>query len=205
MNYAVELDKIIELASDRSDFTPQGYRPFEQEQTADLRQNLKKANLFFTCSVLGMEAVSHVIEDQATNVGGPFEFYSGFQKFSRIRPQEARYRRLVTLGNPIYLFGVPDVSVWEHPNLKKVLLAPPQHEEHNLAHNWFVVLNNPQFVSMALVARELPNATSRPVAAPNKLLYRNFEGFWTYDKDVITVVVDILQGYIKEHQPVAPI
>jgi DICT domain-containing protein len=203
MNHASELNKLIEVAARRSDFNAQGYRSFEAEETNQLAKALKTANLFFTCSVLGMEAVSHVIEDQAVNLGGQFRFYSAFQKMSRFRPQEERYRRLFKLGNPIYLFGIPDVPVRDEPNLHFVPLnrddAP---NPNNLAHNWFVVLDNPGLVSMALVARELPS-NPRPVGAPDKLVYRNFEGFWTYDKDIIGVVVGILDDYITRQQVVS--
>jgi DICT domain-containing protein len=197
MNYAEELSKLIEIASRRTDFQTVGYRSFEQEHQRKLNEALKSSNLFFTTSVLGMEAISHVIEDQAINTGGKFNFYSGFQKFSRLKPQEERYRKLSRLGNPINIFGVPDIEIWNYPNLKVVnLVSPRAPEEYNLAHNWFVVLNNPQFVSMALVASELPRP-KLAVRNPDKLVYRNFEGFWTYNQLVINEVVNILDSYIN--------
>jgi DICT domain-containing protein len=200
MNHATELNKLIEVAARRSDFNAQGYRTFETEENSQLAKALKAANLFFTCSVLGMEAVSHVIEDQALNLGGKFRFYSAFQKMSRFRPQEERYRQLFRLGNPIYVFGIPDVPVQQQPNMQFVPLERSDNL-NTLAHNWFVVLENPGLVSMALVARELPS-NPRPVGAPDKLVYRNFEGFWTYDKDIISSVVRILDDFIARQPAV---
>ena len=200
MNHAQEINKIIQFAAQRPGFQGEGYQSFEGQTSNNLKQTLEKANLFFTCSVLGMEAVSHVIEDQAMSLGGKFRFYTAFQKFSRLKPQESRYRKLLTLGNPVYIFGIPDGPVWSDPNLKQINLERPSSPDvPNLSQNWFVVLNNPQFVSMALVARELPT-NQRPVGAPDKLVYRNFEGFWTYDKDVISAVVTILDDYIEQNQ-----
>ena len=148
---------------------------------------------------MGMEAVSHVIEDQALTLGGKFKFYTAFQKFSRLKPQEGRYRKLLKLGNPIYIFGIPDAPLWSDDNLKVIALdRPADPDTATLSKNWFVVLNNPQFVSMALVAHELPNR-QRPVGAPDKLLYRNFEGFWTYDREVIGAVVTILDDYVEQN------
>ncbi len=198
MNHAQEINKLIELSAKRPDFAPKGFQPYENQASNDLFQVLNKANLFFTCSVLGMEAVSHVIEDQALTLGGKFEFYTAFQKMSRLRPQKERYRRLSQLGQPINLFGIIDTEVWNEPNLNFIRLEKPVDTEPSLSQNWFVILNNPQFVSMALVGRELP-PNNRPVGAPNKLVYRNFEGFWTYDKDIIGLVVSILENYIEEH------
>ena len=144
-----------------------------------------------------MNAISHVIEDQAVTMGQAVRFYASFQKFSRVQPQQARYRQLLAAHIPVYLFGIADAPLWADPYLKPVtLVSPTQPDQPSLTHNWFVVLNNPQFVSMALVSRELPN-TTKPLHAPDKLLYRNFEGFWTYDKAVISQVVDILDDYIK--------
>jgi DICT domain-containing protein len=200
MNHAIELNKLIEVAARRSDFNAQGYRAFETEENSQLVKVLKAANLFFTCSVLGMEAVSHVIEDQAVNIGGQFRFYSAFQKMSRFRPQEERYRQLFNLGNPIYVFGIPDVPVRPQPNLHFIPLERGDSVSfNNLAHNWFVVLDNPGLVSMALIARELAS-NPRPVGAPDKLVYRNFEGFWTYDKDIITSVVRVLDDFIARQR-----
>jgi DICT domain-containing protein len=73
----------------------------------------------------------------------------------------------------------------------------------DLSQNWFVILDSPELVSMALVARELP-ANSRPRSAPNSLLYRNFEGFWTYNREIISQTVAVLEDYIRQQAPDSP-
>ena len=198
MTHAEDLNKLIEIASRRSDFQSSGYRSFEREDQASLGTALQAGNLFFTTSVLGMEAISHVIEDQALNIGGNFSFYTGFQKFSRLIPQNERYKKLCKTGNPINIFGIPDAAPWlDEPNLNAITLDKvPSLEEPSLAHNWFVVLNNPRFVSMALVANELPRAKSS-VRGLTQIVYRNFEGFWTYNQTVIDEVVSILEDYMR--------
>ena len=199
MNHAEELNKLIAIAGRRSDFQTAGYRSFEQDNQASLNEALKSSNLFFTTSVLGMEAISHVIEDQAINLGGQFSFYSGFQKFSHLQPQATRYKKLCQTGNRINVFGIPDIELWTDPNLRVIILAKkPTLDVTSLAHNWFVVLNNPQFVSMALVASEQPRP-KLAVRNPDKLVYRNFEGFWTYNQAVINEVVSILDDYIAAY------
>lgn len=157
-------------------------------------------NVFFTTTVLGMSAISHVIEDQALTTGQGTSFYTCFQKFSRAKPQLGRYQQILAAKVPVYLFGVPDAPLWEDPYLNPIALAEPINPaEPTLVHNWFVILHNPQFVSMALLTRELPSV-SRPLNAPDKLVYRNFEGFWTYDKDVINQVVTVLDDFINGYQ-----
>ena len=154
-------------------------------------------DVFFTTSVLGMTSISHVIEDQALAMGSSIRFYSSFQKFSRVRPQEERYRQLLAAQIPVYLFGMKDDPLWVDPNLH--LIALPGLDDAltpSLTNNWFVVLDNPNFVSMALVSHELPRV-ERPAMSPDKLVYRSFEGFWTYNKEVISHVVSILDEFIK--------
>jgi DICT domain-containing protein len=193
MDYAERLNRIIDNAGKR--FDSSGYTPFEDPAKLEA---LKKANVFFTTSVLGMKAISYVIENQAMTLKNPFRLYSGFQRFSRIRPQQNRYLKILTTKNPVYIFGLPDKPLWEDPNLIPIALEEPilQNRPY-LAHNWFVVLHNPELVSMALVSREVPNQM-RPAGASNKLIYRSFEGFWTYDKEVVSQVVEVFEGYIKQ-------
>src|SRR5579859_7154321 len=121
MNHAEDLNKLIEIASRRSDFQSSGYRSFENEDQANLGTALQASNLFFTTSVLGMEAISHVIEDQALNIGGNFSFYTGFQKFSHMMPQMERYKKLCKTGNSINIFGIPDSQPWlDEPHLNAI-------------------------------------------------------------------------------------
>jgi DICT domain-containing protein len=193
MDYAERLNNIIEVVGKSYDNV--GYNRFDNQ--SDLKA-LQNANAFFTTSVLGMKAISHVIEDQAINLNKPFQFYSAFQKLSRFKAQEERYRRILATKNPVYIFGIPDTRLWSDPNLIEIPLEESVSPgKPSLANNWFVVLNNPHLVSMALVSREIP-ANLRPTGAPDKLVYRNFEGFWTYDKEAIARIVEVLQGYIKQ-------
>lgn len=174
-----------------------GFQPLTQQSEAE---TLKNSNIFFTTSILGMTAVSHVIEDQALTMGEAVQVYSGFQKYSRLRPQQQRYVKLLEKHIPVYLFGVADAVLPQNSYLHPIALTEPiKPDEVSLTKNWFVVLHNPQFVSMALVTRELPS-TERPMYAPDKLVYRNFEGFWTYDKEIIEQVVTILDDFIREQQ-----
>ncbi len=190
MDHAAELSNLINLCSGK--FVDSGYKPFENEKT---RAELKNSDVFFTSSVLGMQAVSHVIEDQAVSMGKFRRFYCGFQQFSKMRPQRERYEKVLGVGCPVYIFGQADVELWQNPMLHPVPLTPRLDGKADLSRNWFVVLHNPDFVSMALVTRELPSPR-RFSSASEKLVYRQFEGFWTYDQLVISKVVEILDDYL---------
>ncbi len=195
VDHATQLNDLI-IAS-ATNLTDVGYKELEKPENLTV---VKNSNVFFTSSVLGMQAVSHVIEDQALTIGGSHKFYSGFQKFSRAKLQQERYQQLLKNQNPIYLFGVPDAELWHDPYLKQVPLTPTDDPtKPDLSQNWFVILHNPMFVSMALVSREFPNP-NRPANAADKLVYRRFEGFWTYDLEIIGQVVAILDDYLESHQ-----
>jgi DICT domain-containing protein len=182
MNHAEELNRLINSAN---------VSLGRQELAIDA---VPIPNLFFTTSVIGMKAVSHVIEDQALNSPNALHFYSAFQKLSRAKQQRNRYDKLATLGSPIYVFGVPDEPLWQSSGLLSIPIK--EDVNPNLAQNWFVVLHDPKLVSIALISRELP-PSNRPSGAVARLLYRNFEGFWTYDTAIITQIVDVLDDYIK--------
>lgn len=194
INHASRLSSLIDLAQQRFNNPQSSYLRPQSALTAG-----SSANLFFTTSVLGMKAMSRVIEDQALRLDRPFRFYSAFQKFSRFAPQEKRYRQMLATGNPVYIFGQPDAPVLEAPNLVKVKLEAATPGGPSLANYWWVILQNPEFVSMALLARELPRQLPKSLQGTNQLVYRNFEGFWTYDREVISRIVDILDSYIGEH------
>jgi DICT domain-containing protein len=204
MNHAAEIQKFIDLAAQEANFARQGFREFEKEEPEALVTTLQASELFFTTSVLGMKSISYIIEDQALNLNSPFRFYSGFQKLSRLKLQEERYRRLVAQGYPVYVFGLPDAPVsWTAPNMEIITLDLAKDEELNLTQNWFVILDHPKMVSMALISRELP-MLNRPPNASTNILYRNFEGFWTYNREVIVQVMDVLNDYIRQNTPGSP-
>jgi DICT domain-containing protein len=188
MDHATQLNALIDAAS----------KSFSPNKTGPTASPMPASNNFFTTSVLGMEAISHVIEEQALKLNQPFKFYSAFQKFSRFKHQQERYRKLVATKNPIYIFGEPDTEIWQTENLIKINLDAPNSSGQGLANYWFVVLHSPDFVSMALVAHEVHNPNFS-VQLPNRLVFRNYEGFWTYDKTIIGQVVEILDGYIQQH------
>lgn len=193
MNPANQLNNLIEMACRRSDFEHRSILPSSYKDQSTLNQILDSKNYFLTSSVLGMEAMSNVIEDQAIRTGGKFSFYTGCQKLSWLKPQQERYKKLCQLANSVTIFGLLDDVSWNYPNLKVVGLEnQPSFETpgSTLLHNWFVVLSNPQFVSIALLAREIPGAKTL-----KKTIFRNFEGFWTYDQPIINEIVKILNCY----------
>lgn len=188
LKYATQLNQMIDQLSGK--LTNLGRSEFAAPS------QFQSANVFFTTSVLGMKAISHVIEDKVFEATSNVRLFSSFQKLSRVKPQQNRYRRILKANVPVYMFGLPDAPLWQDANLHQVALSESAtHETTSLVNFWFVVLHDPDFVSMALVSRELQSGW--PTRLSDKVIYRNFEGFWTYDNQVINQVVALLEGYIK--------
>ncbi|HET7076970.1 MAG TPA: DICT sensory domain-containing protein [Chloroflexia bacterium] len=161
-----------------------------REFTLDEARTLAGAPLTFTTSVLGMEAISHVIEDHAAALGRPVEVFACFQKLSNALAQRARYEAILAAGSQVYFYGEPDWPAWDHPNLRVVPIRPG----HPLADVWLVALCDPRHVSMALLARELPDGAGR-IRRQGDLIDRRFQGFKTYDGKLVSEMVEGLKLY----------
>ena len=161
-----------------------------REFTMEEARTLAGAPLTFTTSVLGMEAISHVIEEHTAGLGRPVEIFACFQKLSNALAQRTRYETILAAGSHVYLYGEPDWPAWDHPNLHLVAVEPG----HPLANVWLVALCDPRHVSMALLARELPDGAGR-IRRQGDLIDRRFQGFKTYDGNLINDMVEGLKLY----------
>jgi hypothetical protein len=154
--------------------------------------------LLYSKSVQAMSILSHQIEDKAAVLSDKeFYFNAQFQLFSRFRPQEDRYRRILDTGNTVTILGVPDVPTFEHERLKKVdmvMREPGAPRGSSLVDFWWVVLDCPGSVSIALLAHSLePDANL--VNPPGKRFY---EGIISYDKVLVRQITDIINNHLDE-------
>lgn len=128
----------------------------------------------FVNSVSLMNVISHEIEDTIINNQLPVDFYAGFQRFSSFMRQLRRYRRLAAVCRRVYVWGVPDVDPPPMPGIEFIPVAP----DTDLAREWFLVVDTPQFYT-ALLTREETYGQELPKGA------RRFRGVWTYDPDTV--------------------
>jgi DICT domain-containing protein len=247
METAVQLKELIDVAANRVRVERDGkpgserYKPSVIETIESVREiassfsgTNKAANLFFTASVMGMRAISHLIEDKAITFssenseqgGNRFELYTAFQRLSRFLPQQERYWHILERGQPVYLFGVPDVKL--HSAVSNLHIVELEEKDvlldarsPNMTQFWIVALHMPGFVSMALVARELPILRLYPFTPTSirkvenslynnnsysyeskgkRKIERSFEGFWTYDQKVVVQIAFILKAYANNQR-----
>ncbi|NJN15788.1 MAG: hypothetical protein HC822_05620 [Oscillochloris sp.] len=131
-------------------------------------------NAVFVNSVSLMNVISHEIEDVVINNQLPVDFYAGFQRFSFFLRQVPRYRKLAAVCRRIYVWGVPDVDPPAIPGIEYIPLAP----DAELAREWFLVVDTPQFYT-ALLTREESFGLDLPKDA------RRFRGIWTYEPELV--------------------
>lgn len=146
----------------------------------------------------GMVTMSHEIEKQLEAASQPGILFSGFQLFSRFRPQAARYHRIAEQGHTVYIFGIADESPPEIPGVRFV----PISERHALAREWFVIASAPEYFS-ALVAEELLELpTSQKTAQTGNAA---FQGIWTFDEPLVADLVLQVREALGLHPGVLPV
>lgn len=147
----------------------------------------------FVNSIDLMNVISSQIEDIVLENGLAVDMYVGFQRFSYIEPQYERYRRLAHICRHIYVWGVADAQPLDLPNVDYI----PVSIEDELAREWFVLIDSPQFFT-ALLAKEMTYGLN--LAKQD----RRFEGMWTYNPATVSELVARLTHLLgREHEPAA--
>lgn len=135
--------------------------------------------------------VSHAIEDEFVQRQLVQPFYVGVQYFSRLRPQEPRYRTIQRLAQRLMIFGLADMPLWSDLRLESVALD--LHLGTGLERFWWVVTKGPDW-NTALLAEHLAGDFTRPLAK------RQYQGFWTFDPVIVERIVGTLD-YARSLMP----
>ncbi len=121
-----------------------------------------------------LKTLSFNMEESILNMQCKGSLFAGFQKFSFFLPRIKMYKKLAQVVDNIWIFGIPDVSLPQIPNIHYV----PISEEHQLVKEWFLLIDSPQFFS-CLVAEDLTGLDT-----PSH--EREFRGIWTFDDVLVT-------------------
>jgi hypothetical protein len=146
------------------------YRLVERVQTQSTLLNHRRA----------MSVVSYEIENATLLDGARTRMFSGFQYLSKFTPQIERYRKLAASSEAIYVFGVPDVTPPQIPNITYVHLKPTD----LLSREWFLVCYGRDYFS-TLATEELSQSSD-----PDDK--RIFKGIWTFDLPMVSILKDWL-------------
>lgn len=132
-----------------------------------------------------MSMISYEIENASLIDNARNRIFSSFQVMSKFLPQIERYRRLATIAESVYVFGVPDIQPPYIPNITYVPLKPTD----CLAKEWFLVSFGREYAS-ALATQEITNLTD-----PDEK--RVFKGLWTFDLTMVGILNEWLTGAVE--------
>jgi DICT domain-containing protein len=131
-----------------------------------------------------MLIASHEIENAVIVDKVRARVFAGFQRMSHFLPQIKRYRLLAENAESVYVFGVMDAEL---PSIRNVHYVPLA-ENDQLAKEWFVLVDSPDYYSL-LTTEE----TSKAATPPDE---RVFWGVWSYDDDMITEIQEWLTNLV---------
>lgn len=129
----------------------------------------------FIGSIPVMAAISHEIEDIVIENNLPIDLFAGFQRFSYLAQRKYRYERLARACRRVYVWGVPDIDPPQIHNIEYVPLT----QDTDLAREWFLVVDSPQFFT-ALLAQESPPALDDPGRE------RRYRCVWSHDPQFVS-------------------
>jgi DICT domain-containing protein len=135
-----------------------------------------------TMSIISYEIENAVILDRTRA-----RIFAGFQRMSRFMPQLERYRLLAEQAESVYVFGVMDV---QPPPVAKIRYVPLK-ETDQLAKEWFLVVDAQDYFSA--LATEEKTSINDP---DNKRL---FEGVWSFDEDIVTILQEWLTSLVDAY------
>lgn len=147
--------------------------------------DLKSSNFRYIFSVQSMTEISHLIEDAVRRSPGVSDTHVSFQYFSRVAPQQDRYKLVGEASRSMWLYGVDDASLPELPNTINVVTNGTP-----LEHYWFVVAYGPG-IYMSLLAEEIANGDEE----------RIYEGFYTFEPQTAFQIISILHQMFPAQIP----
>ncbi|MEP7289900.1 MAG: DICT sensory domain-containing protein [Chloroflexota bacterium] len=134
-----------------------------------------------------MSLISYEIENAILLHNVRARLFAGFQRMSRFIPQIPRYTIMAQNAESIYVFGVMDVQPPPIANIRYIPLT----EAHQLSKEWFVVADARDYFS-ALATEELSHIED----ADDK---RMFQGVWSFDEDIVTILQEWLSSLVNAH------
>jgi DICT domain-containing protein len=139
-----------------------------------------------------MNLISHALEERVIADRLNAEVHAGFQCFSLITPQLARYRALLDQASHVCVYGLDDrapdsaVAAFKHPRLHYLPIDPAL--QTGLERFWFVVIASPRLQTALLAQQTGGDVWSR------RQTQRNYAGLWTFDPALVEQISAILRG-----------
>jgi DICT domain-containing protein len=145
-----------------------------------------------------MLSISHYIEDRFTERRLSGLFIAAFPKVSFFWGHRDRYASIARTASGLFILGEADAP--PPISVSGLRLFDPRDEEFK---KYWIVLSDSPYFRIALFARErgparrsdLNGGANGSHVNGNGLSKRNFEGFWTYRDEYITLIRDSVQNH----------
>ncbi len=141
------------------------------------------------CSKATLVHISHVLEDTVLKNEIPALMFTGFQESSHWRKETERYRKLADVAQQVCIFAGKPLPQAAAASAIQVELAG----DDPLRQEWFVIILARDF-SVVLCGKD----RVVPVAEE---AWRDFETILSFEPEVITSVLDGLEGVLRYYRP----
>ena len=142
-----------------------------------------------------LTALSHAMEDQVLATPDPPLVIASFQQERFYRQEAHRYRRLGKKSNHIYIFSAMDTCFQENEQTCTTINFD---SEDPLAQEWHLVVIGQTF-SSCLICQECSSGENQQLL--NLDSARRFEGIWTFDDQVTSMVGNLLLEKVLAYRP----
>ncbi len=155
---------------------------------------LLKTQIYFKSS---LTALSHAMEDQVLAGAEQALVIACFQRERFYRQEADRYRRIGTKTDQVYVLASPETEFQNSSQIQEAIAFEP---DDGLAKEWHLVVLAPNY-STCLVCREQEVAPVKASELPSMDQARQFEGIWTFDRQVSCTVARLLLERVRIYRP----
>ncbi|MCT7968267.1 ATP-binding protein [Laspinema sp. D1] len=155
---------------------------------------LLRTQIYFKSS---LTALSHAMEDQVLAGVEPALVIACFQRERFYRQEAHRYRRISNKTDQVYVLAAPETEFQNSSQIQEAIAFEP---DDGLAKEWHLVVLAPNY-STCLVCREKEVVPVKASDLPSMDQSRRFEGIWTFDRQVSSIVARLLLERVRVYRP----
>ena len=154
-----------------------------------------RSKLYFKPS---LTALSHAMEDQVLAGSDRPLVIANFQRERFYRQEATRYLRISQQTEQVYVLAAPETDFKNQFDHYETVAFDPSDE---LAHEWHLVVLGSSYAS-CLICRERPSHSDQEMSMFAGLdQARRFEGFWTFDRQVVCAAADLMLDRVLLYRP----
>jgi DICT domain-containing protein len=144
-----------------------------------------------------LTALSHAMEDQVLASQDKPLVIASFQRERFYRQEAHRYLRISEQSDQVYVLTAPESEFCHGSGPYETIAFSPQDA---LAQEWHLVVLG-QTYAACIVCREVKPETKKKLPELHEDQSRRFEGLWTFDRQVVFKVAELMLQRIVQYRP----